>query len=106
MDVRWRPPLVVAIVTHLVTQSFVRARMACWPGTLSLRTCMLVLAVQSTVSTLWSWGVGLYPARSMRPTGRARRSADLGIWHLVVSDCACQRPCAVLLYFLLYGAGV
>jgi hypothetical protein len=28
VGVRWRPPLFVAIVTHLVTQSFVRAQAA------------------------------------------------------------------------------
>ena len=32
MDARWPPPLTVAIVIHVVTQSFVRAWMACWPG--------------------------------------------------------------------------
>ena len=32
LGVRWRPPLTVAIVIHVVTESFVRARMACWPG--------------------------------------------------------------------------
>jgi hypothetical protein len=32
MDVRWRPPLAVAIVTHFVTQWFVRAWMAIWSG--------------------------------------------------------------------------
>ena len=32
--VRWRPPLAVAIVTHLVTQSFACAQAACWLGTL------------------------------------------------------------------------
>jgi hypothetical protein len=37
MDVRWRPPIAVAIVTHLVTQSFVRAQTACWLGTFGLR---------------------------------------------------------------------
>ena len=37
VGVRWRPPLAVAIVTHLVTQSFLRAQTACWLGTLGLR---------------------------------------------------------------------
>ena len=36
MGVCWRPPLAVAVVTHLVTQSFLRAQMACWFGTLGL----------------------------------------------------------------------
>jgi len=36
VDVRWRPLLAVAIVTHLVTQSFVRARATCWPSALAL----------------------------------------------------------------------
>jgi hypothetical protein len=36
VDVRGLPLLAVAIGTHLVTQSFVRARATCWPSTLAL----------------------------------------------------------------------
>ena len=67
MDVRWRPPLWVAIVTHLVTQPFVSARTACWPGCPHGRMPEYCSDVGVTASTVVTGSAGRAPSGLASP---------------------------------------